>query len=71
MNRYVFPKVKMPEASGLIIPILVFSLVILLNSCTAEVDSKKPNILFAISDDQGYPHTSAYGRCLYRCLFLL
>jgi len=26
-----------------------------------ESDPGKPNILFAISDDQGYPHASAYG----------
>ena len=25
------------------------------------VDEKKPNILFVISDDQSYPHTSIYG----------
>ncbi len=27
----------------------------------SEVITKRPNILFAISDDQGYPHTSANG----------
>ena len=32
-----------------------------LNACSPEGDAKKPNILFAISDDQGYPHSSAYG----------
>ena len=26
-----------------------------------EPKSKRPNILFAISDDQSYPHASAYG----------
>ncbi|MFW6310354.1 MAG: hypothetical protein ACOC1D_04560, partial [Prolixibacteraceae bacterium] len=26
-----------------------------------ETETKRPNILFAISDDQSYPHASAYG----------
>ncbi|GHB65689.1 sulfatase family protein [Persicitalea jodogahamensis] len=31
------------------------------SSETADGNTKKPNILFVISDDQSYPHTSAYG----------
>lgn len=31
-------------------------------SCTAKYEDRRPpNILFAISDDQGFPHASAYG----------
>ena len=43
--------------------IAVFALIYLstLNSCSPDIDDQKPNILFAISDDQGYPHASAYG----------
>ena len=29
--------------------------------CATSIPAKQPNILFAISDDQSYPHTSAYG----------
>ncbi|MBN1339126.1 MAG: sulfatase-like hydrolase/transferase, partial [Bacteroidales bacterium] len=32
-----------------------------LNSCSYDQKDKRPNILFAISDDQGFPHASAYG----------
>lgn len=31
------------------------------NTYSSGTDHKRPNILFAISDDQGYPHASAYG----------
>ncbi|MFC2087443.1 sulfatase, partial [Bacteroidota bacterium] len=34
--------------------------VLLMNSCI-EKEPKKPNILFAISDDQSFPHAGAYG----------
>jgi N-sulfoglucosamine sulfohydrolase len=46
--------------------IVVFSFALLI-ICTHTFDSgakqilEKPNVLFAISDDQGYPHTSANG----------
>ena len=33
---------------------------IILTTCNS-IDEKKPNILFVISDDQSYPHTSIYG----------
>ena len=33
---------------------------IILTACNS-IDEKKPNILFVISDDQSYPHTSIYG----------
>lgn len=33
-----------------------------LNACLNETGRDKiPNILFALTDDQGYPHSSAYG----------
>lgn len=44
-----------------------FILIIVLNGCKTDtlgdkvVQRKPPNILFAISDDQSYPHASAYG----------
>ena len=41
-----------------ILALIVLSLLI---SCDNKEEASKPNILFAISDDQGYPHTSAYG----------
>lgn len=39
--------------------ILLFFLIT--NSCSTDKVPGRPNILFAISDDQGYPHASAYG----------
>lgn len=32
----------------------------------AQSHGKAPNILFAIADDQSYPHTSAYGQKIYK-----
>lgn len=47
------------------ISITISIVALLISSCTArdyrENQSDKPNILFVISDDQSYPHTSAYG----------
>lgn len=34
---------------------------VLISCQNKKADTKLPNILFAISDDQGYPHASAYG----------
>ena len=45
--------------------LFVFFLVsafILSSSCSPEKQEKRPNILFAISDDQSFPHTSFAGR---------
>ena len=39
---------------------LIF-MMLLIGSCTTSKTSGKPNIIFAISDDQGYPYASAYG----------
>ncbi len=32
------------------------------SACSPEPPQERPNILFAISDDQSFPHASAYGR---------
>ena len=43
---------------------LLFTIPVLLyfSSCSPEQkENKRPNILFAISDDQSYPHAGAYG----------
>ncbi len=40
---------------------VVLILLPVLSSCTPEHRSGRPNILFVISDDQSYPHASAYG----------
>ena len=39
----------------------VIFFLILFNFSLINAQKKRPNILFAISDDQSYPHTSAYG----------
>jgi uncharacterized sulfatase len=39
---------------------LIF-MMLLIGSCSTSKTSGKPNIIFAISDDQGYPYASAYG----------
>lgn len=44
--------------------LLAIAIIAIFTQCTsksAEVDHSPPNILFAISDDQSYPHASAYG----------
>ncbi len=46
---------------SLLLRAFLILVVLFLNSCSTEKIPAKPNILFAISDDQGYPHTSAYG----------
>ena len=41
---------------------VIFSLIINLFLCGTNLRAESPpNILLAISDDQSYPHTSAYG----------
>lgn len=37
-------------------------LFLLLSSCSEREEKRRPNILFAISDDQSFPHTSFAGR---------
>ncbi|MEZ4902104.1 MAG: sulfatase [Spirosomataceae bacterium] len=54
-----------------IIPFLVLSMVMMLAFQESEYypqeqAKRPPNILFAISDDQSYPHTSAYGHKTFR-----
>jgi len=49
------------RAIGLFSTALTISLIIISCSCSSGSKNRKPNILFAISDDQGYPHASAYG----------
>ena len=39
---------------------LIF-MMLLIGSCSTSKTSGKPNIIFAISDDQGYPYAGAYG----------
>ena len=39
----------------------LFFFIVFLVGCNANKDVKPPNILFVISDDQSYPHTSIYG----------
>ena len=42
--------------------LFLISILIYCSSCgTEKQEQKKPNILFAISDDQSYPHAGAYG----------
>ena len=41
--------------------VIVFGFVLGSNSHVSGQDRKRPNILLAISDDQSYPHCSAYG----------
>lgn len=53
---------RLHKVSFLIVYILVTIIVSCQPKTTAEEEPpKKPNILFAISDDQSYPHASAYG----------
>jgi len=41
---------------------IYYALILLFTACTPkEAIKQKPNILFVISDDQSYPHASAYG----------
>ena len=40
---------------------LIIAFLQLGNTALAAPGDKRPNILFAISDDQSFPHTSAYG----------
>ena len=40
---------------------LVIFVVLMTVSCNSQEESSRPNILFAISDDQSFPHTGAYG----------
>ena len=42
-------------------PVILLSWTTLLSCSRDEKQVNHPNILFAISDDQGYPHASAYG----------
>ncbi len=47
--------------------VLISSLILSKNlfaQSTAKL-KRQPNILFAIADDQSYPHTSAYGQKIY------
>jgi N-sulfoglucosamine sulfohydrolase len=39
----------------------LLAIVITFISCSEDQDITRPNILFCISDDQSYPHASAYG----------
>ena len=39
----------------------LLSLWLLVGSCSQSKNSARPNIIFAISDDQGYPYAGAYG----------
>ena len=41
--------------------ICVLAVVMIGKSLYATEHAKQPNILFVISDDQSYPHASAYG----------
>ncbi len=44
-----------------LLPYLFAATYFLLFACRDEVSVDKPNILFAISDDQSFPHAGAYG----------
>ena len=41
--------------------ILIPIITIILSSCNSNNTDFPPNILFVITDDQSYPHTSIYG----------
>lgn len=67
-NNGVFEEIKIIEKMNPIIGCSLLSMkkaLILLSigigSGFISVGKERPNILFAISDDQGYPHASAYG----------
>ncbi len=49
------------KALPLILFAMLVSLSLLENTSTADQPAKRPNILFAIADDWGWPHASAYG----------
>jgi len=59
----VFKKIKATAiiSSALFISLILFSYKTSLKKEQLLPPAKKPNILFVISDDQSYPHTSAYG----------
>ena len=48
----------------LLFPVFLLSIVSFFSACKEKTEGEKqqrPNILFAISDDQSFPHTGAYG----------
>lgn len=60
MERILFQQNRVLKCSGLYVPVILIYFLFLFNSCN-NASNKRLNILFAISDDQGYPHASAYG----------
>jgi N-sulfoglucosamine sulfohydrolase len=60
MKRMLFQQYKVLRRSGLYLLVIQILFLLLFNSCIRK-SKKRPNILFAIADDQGYPHASAYG----------
>jgi len=56
--------IKLHKMKKAILPLFIFLMTIFFFSNCKTVERKidnRPNILFAISDDQSFPHTSAYG----------
>ena len=48
---------------------IFFALVVSFSTDPKQTIKRRPNILFAISDDQSYPHASAYGQSTFQTPF--
>ena len=60
MEEILMNYIKVKRRPGFYMAVILSFCQVLFYSCNRE-SQKKPNILFAISDDQGYHHASAYG----------